>query len=191
MKMVMRVVQCVNCGVDLERRCRNKAWCKSCRRLRQIKRIEAWRLANKERSKIARLLWVKNNPERVAYIKIKSKYKITKEDFNDMLNGQNGRCSVCNCLFDDIKKPNVDHDHSCCPGQQTCGNCVRALLCSLCNTLLGKALDDPDILDKAANYLRQHKEKLNEKRQVETLQSCPNAKTQGQPSCGHPVFGNQ
>src|SRR5690606_11291033 len=52
----------------------------------------------------------------------------------------------------------VDHDHSCCPrnGSEsaTCGQCIRALLCSSCNTGLGQFQDDPELLQKAINYLK-------------------------------------
>ena len=39
----------------------------------------------------------------------------------------------------------IDHDHET--------GFVRGILCSLCNTLLGHAKDDPEILRKAAEYL--------------------------------------
>lgn len=48
---------------------------------------------------------------------------------------------------------NVDHDHSCCPGQSTCGNCVRGVLCRACNRGLGSFGDDVGVLRKAVRYL--------------------------------------
>jgi hypothetical protein len=47
----------------------------------------------------------------------------------------------------------VDHDHDCCPGLTSCGQCVRGLICTLCNSALGMARNDPAILTAMITYL--------------------------------------
>ncbi len=67
-----------------------------------------------------------------------SKYKITQQMYDAKLAAQGGGCGICGILPDDDKKPfTVDHDHSCCPGTSTCGNCVRGILCNNCNLKIG------------------------------------------------------
>jgi hypothetical protein len=44
-------------------------------------------------------------------------------------------CAVCDCS--ERRRLNVDHDHRCCPGDQSCGKCVRGLLCRTCNRIEG------------------------------------------------------
>ena len=69
---------------------------------------------------------------------MKYKYGITYEDYLRMLEEQGGVCAICG-----TDKPggrgkfHIDHDHSCCPTEKTCGKCVRGLLCARCNTKLG------------------------------------------------------
>lgn len=47
----------------------------------------------------------------------------------------------------------IDHDHACCPGTNTCGECVRGVLCGPCNTALGFARDDKARLESLVSYL--------------------------------------
>lgn len=69
-------------------------------------------------------------------------------------------CSVCGRT--DIRLA-IDHDHSCCPESgRSCGKCVRDLLCSNCNTILGLCKDNPDILNDLATYVTQWKVVMNQ-----------------------------
>lgn len=60
-----------------------------------------------------------------------------------MLTAQDGVCGFCGKPETTVQNGKivalaVDHDHSCCPGKQSCGRCVRGLLCHLCNLAIGK-----------------------------------------------------
>lgn len=65
------------------------------------------------------------------------RYGVTAEAYDALMEQQNNACAVCKESFSDTLKPNVDHDHRCCPGVKTCGKCVRGLLCSGCLTFAG------------------------------------------------------
>lgn len=47
----------------------------------------------------------------------------------------------------------VDHDHRCCPGSHSCGQCVRGFLCPACNSAAGLLRDDSQIAAAMAAYL--------------------------------------
>ena len=80
---------------------------------------------------------------------------LTAETVQALRDAQGGRCAICPS---ELTTPHIDHDHSCCPGQRSCGRCVRGLLCASCNHMLGKAQDKPEVLEAAATYLRQFSE---------------------------------
>lgn len=61
-------------------------------------------------------------------------------------------CAVCGSGHGS-RRLHVDHDHSCCPEQTSCGACVRGLLCKECNNAIGIMRDDADRLRAAASYL--------------------------------------
>jgi Recombination endonuclease VII len=82
-------------------------------------------------------------------------FGITLSDFNQMLKNQNGVCAICSnpetkksSKSDRIRELNVDHDHK--TGK------TRGLLCSECNSGLGRFKDSIEILGKAINYLKKH-----------------------------------
>lgn len=85
------------------------------------------------------------------------KYGLTVEAFDAMLSAQGGGCAVCGATPAVTgRRLAVDHDHGCCPGERSCGKCVRGLLCFACNSSLGKLGDDPARLRAAADYLESH-----------------------------------
>jgi hypothetical protein len=64
-----------------------------------------------------------------------------------------GGCAACGSMETGGKGWVVDHDHRCCPGEQSCVKCRRGILCTYCNSALGYAKDDPARLRAMANYL--------------------------------------
>lgn len=92
---------------------------------------------------------------------MKYKYSITYEDYLLLLEKQGGVCDICGT--DDPRgrgKFHIDHDHSCCSTEKTCGKCIRSLLCSSCNRKLG-ILENSEWLDKAFVYLQKWDKKLD------------------------------
>jgi len=64
---------------------------------------------------------------------------------------QESYCAICKRPF--VKTPDLDHDHDT---QQ-----LRGALCRHCNTGIGLLKDSPEILEVAAQYLRDWKGKVN------------------------------
>jgi hypothetical protein len=82
------------------------------------------------------------------------KYGLTPEQFNIKNETQTGLCMLCNELNQNGRDLCVDHDHET-------GN-VRDLLCTRCNRGLGMFKDSPELLEKAAAYIRGHKENVSD-----------------------------
>lgn len=68
--------------------------------------------------------------------KLVYRYGMTPDDYQRILEGQAWACLMCGGNLR-VLKPHVDHDHKCCDGRKTCGECVRGILCSRCNQALG------------------------------------------------------
>ena len=80
-------------------------------------------------------------------------YGLTVEQHVELVAAQGGVCAICEAPPKGDRRLAIDHDHSCCPGERSCGECVRGLLCSNCNTMLGFAKDNTKTLLAAADYL--------------------------------------
>jgi len=83
---------------------------------------------------------------------LKLTFGLTLEKRDQMISDQDGKCLICKREFEET--PHIDHDHQCCPGKNSCGKCIRGLLCHHCNTALGNFKDDVSILESAIEYLR-------------------------------------
>lgn len=111
--------------------------CKSC----VVKRVEDW---------------ARSNPDKVSLNKRKRRYNI---DFNALWEKQNGLCAMCHEPMlpkgKTARSVVVDHDGRCCASRGTCcGKCVRGLLHSRCNIILGVLEKESSTLDAAKAYLR-------------------------------------
>jgi len=77
-------------------------------------------------------------------------YGVSQEQYDAMFASQSGRCAVCD---EPLNIVHIDHNHRCCVGDRSCGECVRGLLCADCNRGLGCFHDDPISLLRAIEYL--------------------------------------
>ena len=118
------------------------------------KKTREWRLKleNREKEKQGQVIYRQKNKElikkRNRIGRIKRTYGISIGEYNDIFKKQNKKCLIC-----EIKLPNgfalnkhIDHDHK--TGK------VRGILCTKCNTILGMANDNEEILLSAVSYLK-------------------------------------
>ncbi|MET9967588.1 endonuclease VII domain-containing protein [Streptomyces sp. NPDC006356] len=72
---------------------------------------------------------------------LRRKYGLTEAQRDEMVASQMGLCVIC------LKAPAVHVDHCHKTGR------VRGVLCFNCNSGLGLLRDDPDVINRAADYL--------------------------------------
>jgi len=82
---------------------------------------------------INRKEWRHNNPDKVKEDKLRRRFGISLQDFNSMIENQNGQCGICARKFstknNTLGYPCVDHDHLT--------KKVRGILCRGCNSGIG------------------------------------------------------
>lgn len=151
---------CLDCPADISHRYKNVKRCEVCRDKREKeKAAEAsrqwkadhpeyareYRAANPEKRKRYNAKWQKANPDKVRAKQVR-RYGLTPEQYSDMLTAQGGLCAICRNTCEVHKHLSIDHCHKT--------GAVRGLLCTACNSGIGRFGDDPDLLTKAAAYLR-------------------------------------
>lgn len=94
--------------------------------------------------------YYKKNPQKVDNLKRKIKrHNLSKDDYDILNSLYNGMCHICKTNI----ATTIDHDHKCCNGSYSCGDCIRGLLCSKCNMALGLFNDNIGNLKNAIKYL--------------------------------------
>lgn len=130
--------------------------CKRCNKDFSALMIKIRKGGGKFCSRSCYVAYLKEKPKKyknIAHMKrmhqIKNKYNLSEIDYNLLLIKQINKCAICDSSFTSLKKnPFVDHCHK--TGK------VRGLLCTQCNTLLGMAKDEIDLLYKAISYIEKH-----------------------------------
>ena len=112
-------------------------------------RATSWRKANPEKYQD----WAEKNKEKRAEACRKYDHQVTPEWFENQMKEQDGKCAICQ---QPLSRPDIDHDHACCPTRKSCGKCNRGLLCRSCNTFIGLAQESVEVLQNAIEYLKKY-----------------------------------
>lgn len=129
-------------------------WCRTC----IAEKNREYRAANRDRIRSQQAEYRERNREKLARSQseryqnrdhvvhqersrrsiLKVRYRITPDQYDQIMAMQNGLCAICgNSPSGRSRRLVVDHDHFCCPARETCGKCLRGLLCGPCNLKLG------------------------------------------------------
>ncbi len=110
-----------------------------------------YREENKEKIKKRNSDYIERSKVRISQYRRKTKYGLSEEDYQQLLEDCKGVCSICHQqetiknAQGEIKKLAIDHCHMT--------NKVRGLLCDRCNVGLGCFKDSIKFLQNAINYL--------------------------------------
>ena len=130
--------------------------CYACKEEKSVKdfykdhhKKDGFKSSCKECSSKLAVSWKKRQePDKQRDLRYRSLYGIGVKEYNQMFIEQGGCCKICNAHQSEMKRGlAVDHCH-------VTGK-IRGLLCSNCNTSLGKFKDDVELLKKAIKYLEE------------------------------------
>lgn len=120
------------------------------RKERQRAYARKWRSKsdNAKKANAATARWAEENPDAVREKHLKRTYGLTLAQYDELLERQGGACGACQGPPTVHGRFFVDHDHM--TGR------VRGLLCHQCNSALGYARDDLEVLKKLISYLKRN-----------------------------------
>jgi len=144
-------------GKDPEKYAHYQPACKMCRDAKyRLDRDEEWH----ERRRVQQARYHRERRDRESEVYrdrfMRTKYGISLDDYNRMLEELDGVCYACRRPCSSGRNLCIDHDHSCCGEQKkSCGRCIRTLLCMNCNQALGKTQDDVETLRRLIKLLEE------------------------------------
>jgi len=97
----------------------------------------------KEKGKVTQSRYKKSQKGQEALRK--HRYGISPEEYNTLVIQHEGKCRICRRLDDVLC---IDHNHKT--------DKIRGLLCHKCNTILGMAGDNIEVLSNAIKYLEEN-----------------------------------
>lgn len=105
-----------------------------------------YRPACKECSSSYHSEWHFQNKDSVRKRSICKRYSLSSSQYDEMMTRG---CDSCGS-FSDLC---IDHNHSCCNGEFSCGKCIRGILCRGCNIAEGWLNSDPQKAILLARYM--------------------------------------
>lgn len=83
--------------------------------------------------------------------KLKKLYDLTEQEYIDIYVKQDGKCAICRS---DVEyrgsATHMDHCHN--------SGAIREILCSHCNTAIGLLKENTEIMYRAIEYIKKHKQ---------------------------------
>jgi len=160
-KIIGNTKQCGKCKVflpfsdfekDNTKKCKTSSSCKNCIKRRQNNPEWRDKYRKRRRNYMKKLSLSENNIPRIREQQIKLKYKLSPEEYIQMIDSQYNLCAICGKPEIAVDKRNgkikalaIDHHHE--------SGRVRGLLCSKCNTGLGMFKDDIELFKAAIKYI--------------------------------------
>lgn len=160
----MRVKTCSACGIEKEigefplhwnnqrQKHYPRAKCNPCHREYKRQRYES-RDGEVQRAAKARRYATPEGRAKILDQQHKSRYGITHAERDALLAAQGGGCAICGVTEPPGRGWCTDHDRSCCPGDGSCGECIRGVLCCNCNCAIGQFFDDVERISSAIRYI--------------------------------------